>query len=246
MASRRIDPGALAIAALITLACGCAPAMPMMLGGRTTPQGRVDLGLGGAVRIPTGDLVPREMPVGAEELLAFAEPGGIVPVAWARWGFLRSWDAGLFVSGTTARLELIGGTSLSRFIRLIGGIAPYGGYAISETRQGVGGGEGWRVGGIAPLAIALDLGGLFEAWLGARVGFEHAEGMVGAESMRTAGNLTAFRAGAFLGLAVGLRRVHVVAELAADYEHWRGALGGVPIERQGLALTPGFALRLRF
>jgi hypothetical protein len=70
--------------------------------------------------------------------------------------------------------------------------------------------------------------------------------MVGEDAARMDGNLSAFRAGAFLGLAVGIRRVHVLAELAADYEYWRGALGGVAIERQGLALTPGFALRIRF
>jgi hypothetical protein len=227
---------------LFSVLVGCAPAAPMLLGGSTTPRNRVDVGLGGAARVPVGDLAPREFASG-DELLAFAEPGGIVPVLWARWGFLRDWQAGLFVTGSTARLELMGEASISPFMRLIAGIAPYGGYAISQGQGALSSGEGYRLGALAPLAIALNVGGIFEGWLGARLGVEHAEGTI-AEAR--AGHLTAFRAGAFLGLSVGLPRVHVLAELAADYEYWRGALATLSIERQGLALTPGFALRIRF
>ncbi len=229
--------------ALFISSMGCAPASPMMLGGTTTPRGRVDVGLGGAARIPVGDLVPHDL-TGTDELLAFAEPGGIVPIGWARWGFAQDWQAGLFVTGSTARLELMGEARISSFLRLISGIAPYGGYAISRG-QGVLSreGEGYRLGALAPLAITLSVGGVLEGWLGARVGVEHAEGTL---TEARAGHLTAFRAGAFLGLSVGLPRVHVLAELAADYEYWRGALATMAIERQGLALTPGVALRIRF
>lgn len=239
----------LCLAALCAAAIGgCAPAVPTLLGGGSTPADRVDLGVGGAVRAPVGDLVPPESATpapGERELLAFAEPGGVVPVAWARYGIARRWALGVLASGSTARLELIGEARLSPFLRLVGGIAPYGGYAIAERRQDVGGGEGWRAGALAPLAIAFAGGGVLEGWLGVRAGFEHAEGDVGPDGMRVPGNLSAFRAGGFVGIAAGLRRVHVVVELAADYEYWRGALGGVALERQGLALTPAFALRIR-
>ncbi len=218
----------------------------MMVGGRTTPRDRVDVAVGGAARIPLGELAPSEMPVGAEEVLAFAEPGGVAPIGFVRWGFLRRWDVGLFVSGSTARLELMGEVRLSTFMRVIGGIAPYGGYAWGQARQGTGGGEGWRLGGLIPLALALDVGGIVEGWIGGRVGFEHAEGMVGVDTMRTAGHLSAFRGGLMVGMGLGLRRLHILGELAVDYEYWRGALDGIPIERQGIALTPGFAMRLRF
>lgn len=233
------------VSAFALASVACAPAAPMLLGGRTTPRDRVDVGLGGAVRVPLGDLEPRAMPAGAEEVLAFAEPGGASPVALARWGVVRHAHLGLSATGSTARLELMGEARLSTFIRLMYGIAPYGGYAWSDARQGTGGGEGWRVGALAPLAITMEAAGVIEGWLGARVGFEHADGSVGAETMRSAGHLSAFRAGLFLGIAAGIRRVHVMVELAADYEYWVGALGGMAIERQGIALTPGFALRIR-
>jgi hypothetical protein len=235
------------VALVIGGACiGCAPAMPMMLGGRTTPLARVDLGVGGAARVPLGDLAPREVPAGGEEVLALAEPGGVAPVAFARWGLVRRWHAGALVSGSTLRLEVIGELRISTFMRIIGGLAPYGGYARSGERQGTGGGEGYRLGALAPLAIAIELGGAIEGWLGGRLGFEHVEGAVGAEAVRASGSLTAFRGGLFVGIGGGFRHLHVLAELAADYEYWRGALGGIAIERMGIALTPGFAIRLRF
>ena len=217
----------------------------MLLGGRTTPRDRVDLGLGAAMRVPLADLEPRAMPEGAEEVLAFAEPGGVAPVALARWGFVRHGSLGLSASGSTARVELIGEVRLSPFLRLMYGVAPYGGYAWSNPRQGTGGGEGWRVGALAPIALTMDGAGIIEGWVGARLGFEHADGSIGVEMMRSAGHLSAFRGGVFLGLAAGIRRVHVMIELAADYEYWVGALGGMAIERQGVALTPGVALRIR-
>jgi hypothetical protein len=233
-----------AFAALLSLALvGCAPAAPMLLGSRTTPRDRVDVGLGGAARIPVGELSPRDA---GDEMLAFAEPGGLAPVGYARWGFVRHGSLGAFVTGSTLRLELHGEARLSTFLRLAYGIMPYGGYAWSGVRQGTPGGEGWRVGALAPLAISFDAGGVIEGWLGIRAGFEQAEGMVGMEGMRAAGNLSAFRGGGFVGIAAGLRRLHVLAELAVDYEYWRGSLGGVAIERQGAVFTPGFALRIRF
>ena len=43
---------------LVTLAAlsGCATAVPAMSGGSTTPKNRTDVGLGGAARVPLGDL----------------------------------------------------------------------------------------------------------------------------------------------------------------------------------------------
>lgn len=240
-------PLALALACLAL--AGCAAPQPMFLGGRTTPRDRADLGVGGAARIPLADLQPPERPVNGEQLLHHAEAGGVAPVAWGRWGFAEDWSAGLLLSGTGLRLDVVGELRLSQFVRLIGGLMPYGGYARSETPDPAtlvaSPSEGWRVGALAPIAIGVDMGGVIEGWLGARVGFEHVEGALGPEEMRTSGNLSAFRGGLVLGIAAGLRRLHVIVELAADYEYWRGALAGAEIERHGVALTPGFAIRLR-
>ncbi|MGB5548146.1 MAG: hypothetical protein WBM74_16330, partial [Polyangiales bacterium] len=46
---------ALLLASLVALT-GCATAVPAMSGGSTTPKNRTDLGLGGAARVPLGDL----------------------------------------------------------------------------------------------------------------------------------------------------------------------------------------------
>jgi hypothetical protein len=40
--------------------------------------------------------------------------------------------------------------------------------------------------------------------------------------------------------------VHALLELAADYEYWRGQLSSVSFERHGIALVPGFGIRVRF
>jgi hypothetical protein len=80
-----------------------------------------------------------------------------------------------------------------------------------------------------------------------RLGYEHVGGTVqNGTAMMASGEADAFRGGLVVGLAVGLMRIHALVELAADYEYWRGQLGGVVFERMGIALVPGFAIRARF
>jgi hypothetical protein len=203
------------------------------------------VGFGSAVRVPLGDLEPRATTTGGEEVLAFAAPGGMGPFAFARWGPLRGWSVGALAVGSTVRLEALAEARPFPQVRLLGAVAPYGGFASREPRQGTGGGEGWRLGGLLALALGLDLAGVLEGWVGVRFGLEHVEGWVGAEGMRVAGHLTGLRGGACLGLAAGLRRLHVLVEIGLDDEWWRGALGGSPVERHGVALTPAFGLRVR-
>ena len=230
--------GALLLACLV----GCAPALPSFTGGRTTPEGRGDVALGGSARVPLGDL---SRPVDGP-LLGLMSSGGVAPVGFFRVGVARGWDLGVLVAGPSGRLELRGGVRLGSLARFVGGVGVYGGGLTREATDPQGAGDGFRVGALVPLVLTLDLGGIFEAWGGVRLGFEHVGGGLALGGIRTTGDATAFRGGLVVGLAVGFRRVHALLELAADYEYWRGQLGSLGFERQGVALVPAFGLRVRF
>jgi hypothetical protein len=222
----------------------CAPALPSFSGGRTTPDGRVDVALGASVRAPLGDLArPAD-----QEVLGLTSPGGVAPAGFFRVGLVRGWDMGVLVAGTNGRIELRGSTRLGSMARAIVGVSGYGGYLVRENDPGgQGNGDAFRAGALVPIVISLDMGGVVEGWGGLRLGYEHVGGNLHpmAGGVLT-GDANAFRGGLVLGLALGLLRVHALIELAADYEYWRGQLDGVAFERQGIALTPSFGVRVRF
>ena len=237
---------ALFLLAALPAMAGCAPAVPMMAGGRTTPRDRVDLALGGAARVPLGDLAPpADAPPELREPLAAGASSGVAPLLLGRVGLDDAWDLSVLVVGTTLRAELRWDAPLSSIAHLVIGAAPYGGYVDGEARQGASPARVGRVGGVIPVALTLDVSGIYEAWVGARVGGEHVAGDVELAPMRTSLALTTVRAGLVVGLAVGFRSVHALVELAADYEHHHGTLGDTRFERQGIVLTPAFALRFR-
>ncbi len=232
--------------ALVVLA-GCAPAHPAFVGGSTTPAHRTDVGLGGAVRIATGDLRNDGVEsTNASRYREAAEATGVVPAAYARYGLPHHLDLGLLAAGTLFRLELRRehvieeGTTRPTFLY---GLAPYAAYVGSKDDDG----QGHRLGLELPLAYAVELGGVYEIWAGARVAVEriHGEffrsdagGQVGATGF-------GFRGGAVLGMALGFRRVHTLLELTAAYERYWVEHGGVSLDRGGFVLTPAFALRIR-
>lgn len=217
---------------------GCAPAMPAFTGGRTVPDGRSDLALGGAARVPVGDLVAAEDGTDADELLAFGAPGGVAPVAFVRHGLTPDVDLGVEAAGSNLRLALRGQVPLGANLHLVGGVAPHVGVAHGD-------GTAFRGGGAVPVAIAFDAFSVLEAWLGARVAVEHLTGEVGQDAAAREASLTGLRLGGVVGLAAGFRRLHVLVELGVDHERWTGDLGDSAIERDGLVLTPAFAVRLR-
>jgi len=206
--------------------CACAPTFPSFAGGRTAPRGRTDLGVGAAVRIPVGDLAddPRLAPLAS---------GGVAPGAFVRHGLSRDVDLGVEISGTAARGQLrlqLG----SGMVRLLAGLAPHVGLGHE-------GGEVVRVGGTVPIVLSVSVLGLYEAWVGVRVGVEHLVG----RAQATRYSLTGLRTGGVVGLAVGFRHLHVLVELGIDHELWRGSADDRSIETNGLVLTPALALRLR-
>jgi hypothetical protein len=212
--------------ACIAIALGCAPAAPLLSGGRTVPRDRTELMLGAAIRVPVGDLVP-ELP--DDNALAYAAPGGVAPLGSVRHGIDPNVDLGIDVVGSTLRGLVRGQLSLGS-VSLILGVMPEIGVMSADTTS-------IRAGALGSAVIGIDITSLYEAWIGVRVGLEHLAGEgVGMSGLRTGG---------VVGIAAGFRRFHVLVELAVDHEYWWGTRDDISIERNGLSLTPAFALRLR-
>ncbi len=233
------------VVAWLVVAGGCATAMPAMAGGSTTPKHRTDFGIGGAARVPLGDLKdPSVEDPGDSGFREAADAGGIVPMGYGRYGLSRDWDIGLLVAGTTIRVDarhetvLRNGTTRSSFVV---GIAPYGGWIGDRD----GSGHGGRVGLEVPFTYGMDIGGVYELWVGARGSGEAVFGdfeVTGGTSRASGGGI---RFGPVVGMALGVRRFHALVELTAAYEYWFIDQAGVSLNRGGFALIPAFALRLR-
>jgi hypothetical protein len=225
---------------------GCATAMPAMSGASTTPENRTDIGLGGAARVPLGELRdPVVVDPGGSQYRYAADAGGVVPMAYGRYGIGRQWDLGLMVSGATVRAEaryervLRSGTTRSS---LVVGLAPFGGWIPDRDGSGTGG----RVGFEVPFVYGVEIGGVYELWIGARGSGEAVFGdfqIAGAAERASGGGL---RIGPLIGMALGIRRVHVLVELTAAYERWFIDHAGTSLDRGGFVLIPGFGVRLRF
>jgi len=233
---------------LLTLAAlgGCATAVPSMMGASTTPKNRNDLGLGGAARVPLGDLKdPVVLDPGESQYRYAADAGGVVPMAYGRYGFAKNWDLGLMVSGSTVRLDvryervLAEGTTRKA---LVVGMAPYGGWIPDRDDSGRGG----RVGFEVPFVFGVEIGGIYELWLGARGSGEYVFGdfQIAGSEQRASG--AGIRAGPVVGMALGVRRIHALVELTAAYEYWFIDHAGTSLNRGGFVLIPGFGIRLRF
>ena len=233
---------------LLTLAAlgGCATAVPAMMGASTTPRKRTDVGLGGAARVPLGDLKdPAVLDPGESQYRYAADAGGVVPMAYGRYGFAENWDLGLMVSGSTVRLDvryervLAEGTTRKA---LVVGMAPYGGWIPDRDESGRGG----RVGFEVPFVFGVEIGGIYELWLGARGSGEYVFGdfqIAGSEERASGAGI---RAGPVVGMALGVRRIHALVELTAAYEYWFIDHAGASLNRGGFVLIPGFGIRLRF
>lgn len=221
---------------------GCAPAMPALSGGSTVIAGHTDIGAGGAARVPVGAM--RDLDPETSRYRSSVENGGLVPVAFARVATRRGEDIGILAAGPVVRLEYrreIGAREGSTRPTWIVGVAPIVG-AIADDD---GAGRGARVGLELPVVYGVEIGGLYEVWVGARVGVDHAWGdfLDGADV--ASARATTLKAGAVLGLALGFRRVHAFIEVTGGYEGWFVDHGGRDLTRHGFVLTPAFGLRLR-
>ena len=187
------------------------------------------------------------MPVGALAELSDGEgsiaredslSGGVVPAAGARYGLRRDVDLGLMVFGPLVRMDVRVARELARGFakrsQLIPDFAAYAGY-VNDADTG----DGVRLGVDLPVHYAINFGSILELWTGPRLGAEHIAGLERREGLRHV------RVGWTAGFAAGFRHFHALLELSSAYEWWRGERLGNRVARQGVSLTPGFAVRVR-
>lgn len=230
------------LAALVACAA-CAPATPLLAGARTTPEARGDLLFGAAIRAPLGALRRAEQPGGTEaELLGLAGREGIVPVVATRIGISRRVDLGVTVAGSAA--SVAGRFTLplddKGAVALMLGVAPEVRWTGVENFSGVG------LGTDAFAVLSRSFSGVYEVWAGVRVGLVTVSGK-GPELPGGPVDASAFglRAGGVFGLALGMKTITGLLELAVDYENYSGEIASRRASARGVSLTPAFALRIR-
>ena len=88
--------------------------------------------------------------------------------------------------------------------------------------------------------------GIVSIWGGARGGFDRINS--GGSTSTTPGSLdlTHWRAGGVVGLAVGFRHVHAAIELETSYHVVKGTFGGTNVEVQGVTLAPAGGVLFTF
>lgn len=236
----------LALVVLLATTPGCIAANPSLSGGATTPSRRVDVALGGAARLPTGDL--RDLPGmrGDQAVQRSALGEGITPIGFGRYGVDLHTDVELAVLGASARVayrhEWLLEDGINRKVWLVSPSFMLGKAYDRETDAARG---GVRSSFEIPLLYSVDYGGVYETWIGPRVGLEYILGDFSVDSGTSHVNASGLRAGAVLGFAAGFRRIHAMIELGAAYERWWVRADGERRQRGGVVLIPAFALRVR-
>ena len=214
--------------------------MPTYSGGTTTPTNRGDVLLGGAYRVPTGDLARSEFVEGSPEHTAQTILGreGASPVGMSRYGFSEDADFTLGVSLTQVALTGRGAIHLDKIsrARIIVGITPTLGWL------GVGGVRGFSLGAQLPILATIQISGMYEGWAGIRAGVDLAQGRV--DEIHDARAIRG-SVGAVVGFSVGFRMFAALVEVAVDYEHWNARANFMHRSFEGISVTPAFALRIR-
>jgi hypothetical protein len=184
-------------------------------------------------------------------LVAAAEAPDLSPVAGARVGVGAQFEGGILYTGRGARIDLRRAFGQGTWAVSVGlGLDTAFSGRQTTTLAGVDNANLLGIGADVPvLAGYRSTSGLYYAWVGARVGYEHdtieprGEQTVPPPS-QPAPTLSGDRifVGGLVGLAMGFRHVHVALELEADYANVSGSFGGVSARVDGLSLTPASAV----
>ena len=232
-----------ALVVLVVALAACAPSAPLLAGARTTPARRGDVLVGAAARVPLSSLRRAEQPSQTEsDLLALAGREGIVPVVATRIGLTRRVDLGLTVAGsaTNVAVRLTVPLDPGGAGALLLGVAPEVRWAGPQGFSGVG------LGADIFAVLSRSFSGVYEVWTGLRLGLIAASGK-GVERPDGPIDASAFgvRAGGLIGLALGMKTITGMFELAVDYESYSGEIAGRRAGARGLVVSPAFALRVR-
>jgi len=193
----------------------------------------------------------------AGALVAAALAPDLSPIVGARVGVGGGYEGGLVYTGRGARADFrrafpLGSKPTAWALSI--GLGLDAAFVGRQTNQleGVDGENLFGFGADVPVLVGWrSTAGLYYAWIGARVGYEHdVIHPPGSENPPTvaAAELEGdrFSVGGLLGLAIGFRHVHVALELEADYANVSGSFGNVSARVDGLALTPASALWVDF
>ncbi|MEM9193619.1 MAG: hypothetical protein AAGF12_30875 [Myxococcota bacterium] len=198
---------------------GCAPATPLLWGGATTPNGRVDVAVGSAALATTNDT-----PLSIE---------GVAPVATIRHGIARNLDWGVGAYGALGFADL----RWEPYADDASALRPSVGLGL-RVYGGLSGDELGRLGAELPVMFQINATSLLELWVGGRVGL-HA--IVAGEGIDDAIGL---HVGPTLGLAGGFRNLHALVEVSVLYFTWNGS--PATAEASGAQIVPAASLRYRF
>jgi len=186
-------------------------------------------------------------------LVAAAISPGVAPFVSARAGIGNRFDAGLSYTGRAVRLDARRSIDWGHYSLSLGAggtAALYGRQSGSEL-SGVDLSALHGYGADIPVLFGWNsTGNLYQLWTGVRGGFEHdnISDVTSEPKSVTIGTpplgLSAdrFYAGGVLGVATGLRHIHVALEVAGYYENVSGTFNGGHAKTQGFSVIPATAL----
>ena len=191
-------------------------------------------------------------------LVAAIVAPGIAPFVGARVGLGDAFEGGLAYTGRAVRVDVRKSfdakeTSLS--IGIGGSAALYGRDPGQNDLPAVDLSALKGYGADIPVLVGWQSqGGLYRVWGGARGGFERdtltrlfsepRDQPPGVPAFTL--DATRFYAGGVLGLATGLRHVHVALELQIAYQTASGSYNGTAVSVSGVSISPATALLWTF
>jgi hypothetical protein len=257
---------------------GCGGGLPLLHPARTLSAGEVRAAAGFSGTVATGNLAGALQnaendasanagspgPPGADTtyakgaLVAASIAPGLAPLAGARVGLGREFEAGLTYTGRALRADARRSFDLSEHVSLsigAGGSAALYGHQDGSALPNVDLGQlhGWGADVPVLIGYASDAD-VYLLWVGARGGWEH----IDIDEVRSepkavtfgqppiALSAERFWGGGLVGLAVGFRHVHVAMELDVCYASVTGDYNQTHAQIAGWTLSPSTALWWRF
>ena len=229
---------------------GCAGGGPLMHPARTLLPGKVRLTGGLTSQVATGPLAKAlsQDPARVETQVAAASVApGVSPLVAARIGLASRFEAGLTYFGRGVRLDARRAFSIGKWDMSLGlgasAVLSGGDWASANAsfHQLRGGGVDFPV-----LFGWESRAGVYHFWAGGRAGYEHVEagGIFATTASTPDPKLMGNRlwGGPLIGLAAGLRPLHVAIELSATYQRIWGGYGAESVSLEGFSIAPSAAL----
>lgn len=273
MSVRRLATS-VAIAAAASALAGCGGGAPLLHPARTLPTGDIRVASGVSANIAVGSLgedLRTARDISAKDPQAPGPPGsnaqyargalvaaaiapGLAPFVAARVGIGGEAEGGITYTGRMARIDMRRSFEVGSGMSLsigAGGSGAFYGRQQGTTLPNVDLSKLRGYGADVPFLFGWESsGGIFRAWTGLRVGFEHdAIESVSTEPKGTALGpdpvtlaATRYYGGGLIGFAAGFRHIHVALELGVQYAVVEGQYNQTNVKIRGLTLAPASAV----